>query len=507
MKSWIRYTIGLITLSLGAAMVATGGVGCRGSYTGVSEDGDSPLAGQTLSFFTAFQVDPRSEDSAGPQFVAAADLNADGLTDLVSAWNQSQPVQVHLQRRSEGNVISFETITLAGNIPVVSVAGVDVADFDQDGRLDIAVLVKVSLEEGAVCLTTEVPGEGTLSGMVLLYLGPDDPTRTNQALAWEELTVESSRLPAPSDVPETPETAGFTSMAVGDIDLDGDTDIIVASNSSCEGEAADVLVFFNLGFGSVHDGTWLAQALPDPFPKTTIKSVALGDVDLDGDLDVVATFPDAPSMNIRWFRNPTIDTADDYHISDGEWQVGTVGQIPTGADIIKLGDIDRDGIIDVVVRSTGGAVIQWLKGPAGATTAPVRAIPWQVYTLAEFTQRIPEAIALGDLNFDGQLEVIAAAEGGLAWFDSQVPPTLYDQWAEYLIIDEGAPDEGDDPATTDPAVELEEVADTTFINSILVVDLDGDGANDLVVTLDRSGLSGVTNDALVWFRNDNSPPS
>ena len=152
------------------------------------------------------------------------------------------------------------------------------------------------------------------------------------------------------------------------------------------------------------------------------------------------------------------------------------------------------------------AVIQWLKGPTGVTSAPVRAIPWQVYTLAEFTERIPEAIALGDLNFDGQLEVIAAAEGGLAWFDSQVPRTLYDQWAEYLIIDEGAPDEGDDPATTDPAVEPEEVADTTFINSILVVDLDGDGANDLVVTLDRSGLSGVTNDALVWFRNDRLPP-
>ena len=38
-----------------------------------------------------------------------------------------------------------------------------------------------------------------------------------------------------------------------------------------------------------------------------------------------------------------------------------------------------------------------------------------------------------------------------------------------------------------------------------VVDLDGNGANDLVVTLDRSGLSGRTNDALAWFRNTNRP--
>jgi hypothetical protein len=45
------------------------------------------------------------------------------------------------------------------------------------------------------------------------------------------------------------------------------------------------------------------------------------------------------------------------------------------------------------------------------------------------------------------------------------------------------------------------VAETTLINSILVVDLDGDSDNDLVATFDRTGLSGVTNDALVWFRN------
>ena len=34
-----------------------------------------------------------------------------------------------------------------------------------------------------------------------------------------------------------------------------------------------------------------------------------------------------------------------------------------------------------------------------------------------------------------------------------------------------------------------------------VEDLDCDGGNDLVVTLDRSGLSGLSNDAITWFRN------
>ncbi len=52
----------------------------------------------------------------------------------------------------------------------------------------------------------------------------------------------------------------------------------------------------------------------------------------------------------------------------------------------------------------------------------------------------------------------------------------------------------------------DDLVGSTSINSIRVVDLDGDGANDLVATFDRNGLSGLTNDALVWFRNTRRPP-
>jgi hypothetical protein len=125
-----------------------------------------------------------------------------------------------------------------------------------------------------------------------------------------------------------------------------------------------------------------------------------------------------------------------------------------------------------------------------------------VYTIAEFKERTPEALALGDLNFDGQVEILASAAGGLLFFDSQTAPSVYDQWIENLIVDDEPPGQpGDAPPTTDPNVTPTEVAGTTFINSILVVDLDGDGANDIVATFDRSGLSGLSNDALVWFRN------
>jgi len=531
MKVRLRTTAGVLAVVSAATLVALGTfVGCHGRY-GTSDVGatsnDFLATGRTLSFFSAIQVDPRSEDSAGPQFVVAADLDSDGLLDLVSAWNQSQPVQIHLQRRSATGAISFETVTLAGNIPVVAVAGLAVADFDQDGAPDIAVLIKESLISGAGCLDSEQPEspEDVLNGVILIYFGPADATQVDQALAWRDQEVNSSFLAGAGDSHSPPEEGGYTSMAVGDMDGDDDLDLVVAWNPAC-GSPPAVLLFTNNGPGAVRDGTWPVATIPDPFQCpplvdseqcSAIKSVALGDIDRDADLDVVVTFPAARSMNVRWYRNPALDVPDGCHLDDGSWLVGTVGQVEPrsgftpsgGADIIKISDIDADGILDVVVRSTGGKIIQWLKGPECPTTPttpalsdPFRNIPWRVYTLAEFTERTPEGLALGDLNDDGQLEVIVSAAGGLLFFDSQTAPSVYDQWIENLIVDDEPPGQpGDAPPTTDPNVTPTEVAGTTFINSILVVDLDGDGANDLVATFDRSGLSGLSNDALVWFRN------
>ena len=142
--------------------------------------------------------------------------------------------------------------------------------FRSDGAPDIAVLIKESLIPGAGCLNSEQPGspEDVLNGVILLYFGPADATQVNQALAWRDQEVKSSFLAGLGDSHSPPEVGGYTSMAVGDLDGDGDLDMVVAWNPAC-GACPEVLLFTNNGPGDVRDGTWPVAAIPDPFMCST----------------------------------------------------------------------------------------------------------------------------------------------------------------------------------------------------------------------------------------------
>ncbi|HUU84306.1 MAG TPA: VCBS repeat-containing protein [Phycisphaerae bacterium] len=485
--------------------------------------GDFVTTGQTASFFTAVQVDPRSEDSAGPQLVDAADLDGDGLMDLASIWNESQPLQVHLQRRDADGALYFLTLPIGGTTPIARASGLKIADMDVDGRPDLVVLIKdtglVALcdPERDDCDVTDNGGvvSGAIDGGLVIFYNPPDPI----ADVWEPTTLLNS-FRAGTDG-ELPEEGGYTDLDIGDFDGRFGPDLVVAFNSA-EGDPQvhRIDIYVNPGGeASRNDGSWERTTVFEDLP--TAKSVAVLDVDRDGDYDIVGTFPDSKSAMVFWLPNPFNRDGADAVANPEAWDLfAPIGQIATGADTLAIGDVDNDGISDVMVRSSGGRVVQWFKGPQVPSTTFIRN-PWQVYTLAQFTERQPQGMAVGDLTGDGQVEAVIAAEGAVVWFDSLAAPSVYDHWGENLIVDEGPPDvvvvdtaAVSEPAT-DPAADAAGVTQETqqpaaqelettgtLVNALLIVDVDGDGFNDIVGTIDRKELSGLTNDALIWFRNN-----
>jgi len=197
-----------------------------------------------------------------------------------------------------------------------------------------------------------------------------------------------------------------------------------------------------------------------------------------------------------------------------------IGQVDTDADIIAVGDLDGDNFDDVLVRSTNGQVVQWFRRPNSLTVQPEFPpndpvpdrfnFPWPVFTLTEFENQEPEAIAIGDITGDGLNEVMVAVEGSVLWFDG-TQGTVFDPWAPSTIIQDTTGEDdgtlaGGGPTSTPPGsgVGVTEVDTSTHVNALLVVDLDADGKNDVVGTLDRRSDSGLSDDRLVWYRNTRS---
>ncbi|MEE8171291.1 MAG: VCBS repeat-containing protein, partial [Phycisphaerae bacterium] len=156
--------------------------------------------------YTASLLDPLFEATAGAKAVVMADIDNDGVLDIVSISDESQPVQIHL-RNTTTNL--FDTLSIGGGAPITRAIDIEVGDFDADGRLDVAVLIN---DTGFA----PPPNAAKLAALVLLFQGADP---RNQ-FAWVRTVVVFKGCDEDS----------FTDMTVGDFDGVNGPDIILLSN-------------------------------------------------------------------------------------------------------------------------------------------------------------------------------------------------------------------------------------------------------------------------------------
>ena len=127
-----------------------------------------------------------------------------------------------------------------------------------------------------------------------------------------------------------------TDVAAGDLDGDDDIDIVVAN-----GGLADSEIWFNSGTASFTRGSVLQLT------GGNAVAVVLGDLDLDGDLDIIESHAELFGIIGRSNRVWLNDGAGNFTLAENFGESGT--------EQVALGDLDCDGDLDVVLATVSGA--------------------------------------------------------------------------------------------------------------------------------------------------------
>ncbi len=152
--------------------------------------------------------------------------------------------------------------------------------------------------------------------------------------------------PGPGDPQKNPWTNHFIGcrdkevlfLTVADIDEDGFQDVLVAARSS---KRSQVVILRRLD--SAGDA-WKEYVIPYPQQTGLAKAVVVGDIDLDGNKDIVFSCEsaNAPKSGVMWLsynKEPF----------DGDWRAHDISG-PKGIkyDRMEMLDIDHDGDLDII---------------------------------------------------------------------------------------------------------------------------------------------------------------
>ena len=254
-------------------------------------------------------------DNGSGRCVVSADIDGDGDIDVISALFSTNTVAWH--ENTEGDGSAWFTYLI--NEDAGGIRSVFAADLDGDGDIDV------------------------ISG------SPNDNT-----VAWYENTAGNGSEWTKRII--TDSASGIYSTFAADIDGDGDMDVV-------SGWGEDTVAWHEntAGDGSVwttHDITDLAGASVD-----FVEKVYVADLDGDGDMDVLsASYHDD---KIAWYENV---------LGDGSaWNGYVISIDADGAFSVAAGDLDTDGDMDVISGSELDGKATWYENIDGEGTFEERA--------------------------------------------------------------------------------------------------------------------------------------
>jgi hypothetical protein len=293
----------------------------------------------------------------GPQAVVTADLNHDGILDLVTAGGGGVSVLLG-QGSKKGSATATGTFGAARNYAVGPCTSLAVGDIDGDGTPDIV----------------------TGNGSVLLGKG-DGTFRVGPSFTGG---------------------LGFY-VALADVNGDGKLDIIAANYATAYS------LYYNLYSPAINvllgkgDGTF--QAPLTYVPPFNLQVVTVGN--FDGKLDVVAGSTGGTLYLVPGNGNGTFGTPQ------------IIGSAVGGFDAITVADLNHDGKLDIAFTSSYGGPTGWsgsnlyltvLLGNGNGTFG--NGAPPPTYNVGSTYGLTSVGLAAADINGDGKLDLITVGQDG-----------------------------------------------------------------------------------------------
>lgn len=285
-----------------------------------------------------------------PNGVVIADFDGDGKPDLATPNNYSTagtPATVSVLR----NTSALYSISFAPKIDYVTgtlTYSLAAADIDGDGLQD---LIATSIADKTVSILRNISTPGTISfsGKVSFSTG-DNPN----------------------------------SVAVGDFNADGKPDLAVANYLS-----NSVSIFRNNG----STGNISFQAKSDITTGLAPASLVINDIDGDGKADLAVVNELSNTLSV--FRN----TSTTSNISFANSVAFTTGSAPKG---VTAGDFDNDGKIDLAVSNNGNTsgIVSLFRNTSSSGSISLAAASGFGSGFSAYKS------AAGDFNGDGKVDIV-----------------------------------------------------------------------------------------------------